>query len=402
MSRPATGQVVVRERRRGKVYALRFRAYGKRRYVTLGATPAGWTQRLAEEELANVLADVRRGIWRPPVAEPAPAALAEPNFHEFSSSWYARRELEGLRPRSLEYLKWALSDHLLPHLKDHLLSEITIQEVDRYAAAKVAEGRLSHDSINKTLSVLASVLELAVEYEIIVSNPARGRRRRLPAQAPHRAYLEPGQVLALLDAAAALDSEDRARRRYRAAALATLGFAGLRVGELLALRWRDVDLANGAIQVRQSKTSAGVRRVDIQPELREYLVVWKAETGFAGNDDRVFPTGTGNPENRSNLRRRVLLRAVAKANEALPAGAPERLPERLSPHVLRRSFASFLIAEGEDVAYVMGQLGHTDPKMTLGLYAKALRSKRRRSSFTLAEAADVEAVEPGSAGSAFA
>jgi integrase len=51
---------------------------------------------------------------------------------------------------------------------------------------------------------------------------------------------------------------------------------------------------------------------------------------------------------------------------------------RLSPHALRRTYASWLVAEGEDIADVMGQLGHTDPSMTLGLYAKALRSKHRR------------------------
>jgi Phage integrase family/Helix-turn-helix domain len=58
--------------------------------------------------------------------------------------------------------------------------------------------------------------------------------------------------------------------------------------------------------------------------------------------------------------------------------ACDPLPEGLSPHALRRTFASWLVAEGEDAAYVMAQLGHTDPKMTLGLYARALTSKRRR------------------------
>jgi integrase len=57
----------------------------------------------------------------------------------------------------------------------------------------------------------------------------------------------------------------------------------------------------------------------------------------------------------------------------------EPLPEGLSPHALRRTFASWLVAEGEDPTYVTHQLGDTDPKMTLGLYARALRSKRRRS-----------------------
>jgi integrase len=92
----------------------------------------------------------------------------------------------------------------------------------------------------------------------------------------------------------------------------------------------------------------------------------------------VFGTRTGKPDSRNNVRRRVLLRAVERANEQVTAEGGVPLPGGLSPHALRRSFASWLVAEGEDPAYVMAQLGHTDPTMTLGLYARALTSKSRR------------------------
>ena len=71
--------------------------------------------------------------------------------------------------------------------------------------------------------------------------------------------------------------------------------------------------------------------------------------------------------------------APERANERIAEGGGcESLPEGLSPHALRRTFASWLVPEGEDPAYVMAKLGHTDPAMTLGLYARALRSKSRR------------------------
>src|SRR4051812_48312445 len=63
MARPLTGAIIESEGRDGRIYALRFCAYGRRRYGTLGSE--GWTRQRAEQELANVLADVRRGIWRP-------------------------------------------------------------------------------------------------------------------------------------------------------------------------------------------------------------------------------------------------------------------------------------------------------------------------------------------------
>src|SRR4051812_39838313 len=105
MARPATGQVVERTGKAGRSVALRFHAYGRRRYLTL---PAGTGRDAAEEELQNVLADVRRGVWQPhaPVEEPRP----EPTFHAFASEWFAQHE-PGLRSRTRDDYRWALSQH---------------------------------------------------------------------------------------------------------------------------------------------------------------------------------------------------------------------------------------------------------------------------------------------------
>src|SRR4249920_26660 len=128
MGRKATGQVVENDGAGGRSFALRFRAYGKRRYVTLGSAADGWTRGKAVEELANILADVRRGIWTPPErSEPPP----EPTFHEFASEWLESRRHE-FAARTAEDYELALSHHLLPFFKDHRLSEITAQEADRY------------------------------------------------------------------------------------------------------------------------------------------------------------------------------------------------------------------------------------------------------------------------------
>ena len=99
MAKAATGSVVEKTTTRGTSYALRFRALGTRRFVHLGYAGEGWNRARAEEELQNVLADVRRGTWQPP---PDPAALASaaretPTFHEFASQWFAAQKLEGGR-----------------------------------------------------------------------------------------------------------------------------------------------------------------------------------------------------------------------------------------------------------------------------------------------------------------
>ena len=176
MARPSTGQVIERTGKRGRAFALRFRAYGARQYVTLGSAEDGWDRQRAEDELKNVLADVRRGIWRPPETEQPAAPKEEPTFHGFASEWIAAREAEGLAPKTITDLRWSLTNHLLPYFGSEIRpSEIGPREVDAYKVAKARERQeieaaharrerlrergLSANSINHTLSDLAQVLE---------------------------------------------------------------------------------------------------------------------------------------------------------------------------------------------------------------------------------------------------
>lgn len=390
MARPAIGQVVERDGRQGTTYALRFRAYGQRRYMTLGTSREGFTRRRAEVELENVLADVRRGIWREP--DPASAVdepRSEPTFHLFASEWLAARELEGLAAKTIIDLRWSLSNHLLPFFAQHKLSAITPQEVDRYKVVKARERQeleqarargeklrergLSNNSINHTLSDLAQVLETAVEYGLILQNPASGKRRRLKSTRPIRAWVEPEQLMALLDAA-----KTDGRAGVGRVLLGVLSGAGLRIGEALGLRWQNVDLATGTLHVVDAKTAAGVRSVDLTPSLREELSIWRANTPYADLEAYVLPTSTGGKNNPSNLRRDVLHPAVKAANAKLAEiGIAELAP--ITFHSLRRTYASLRCACGDDVAYTSAQIGHEDARFTLRVYTGATKRRERLS-----------------------
>src|SRR5207244_4914598 len=104
------------------------------------------------------------------------------------------------------------------------------------------------------------------------------------------------------------------------------------------------DLARGTITVRAAKTAAGARVIDLLPVLREQLTEYRAALGDVAPDAFVFGTSTGAAQQPSNVRRRILAPAVARANERLDRDGIERLPERLTPHSLRRTFASILVA----------------------------------------------------------
>lgn len=371
MARRRTGSIV----ERGDVFALRVTCNGRRHFVRLGTREDGWTRARAHEELQNVLADIRRGIWEPPRRGAPPQERADPTFHEFASAWFEAISSEGLRPNTLADYEWQLTLHLLPFFKVHRLLEITVAEVDRYRQAKVREGRLSATSINKTITRLGQILELAAERELIARNPVRvnPRRRKLRQARPERPYLESAeQIEALLNAAGEMDRAARGDRRAtpRRALLATLAFAGLRIGEALDLRWQDVDLAQSRVKVGKSKTDAGVRTVNLLPALRDELAAHKATASFAQPGDCVFPTHNGKRQNPSNVRNRILAPAIARANEAL-SGSETQIPA-ISPHALRRTFASILFALGSELPYAMEQLGHRDPRMTLGVYARVM------------------------------
>ena len=164
--------------------------------------------------------------------------------------------------------------------------------------------------------------------------PAKGER--LKAAKPAPIWLDSAeQIAALPDAAGELDQEARADRQVpRRAILATLTLDGLRIGELAELRWRDVDLAAGWLTIGQSKTDAGRRRVRLLPTLRDELATLKASSG-AGSGERVFPTQAGGRLNDGTMRKRILAKAVERANERLEAAGSVPLPYGLTPHKLR-------------------------------------------------------------------
>ena len=396
MAGRSQGEVKVRDWKSGRGYALRFRAYGERQYVTLGFERDGWDRGKAEEELQNILADVRRGLWVPPTkrkrrgAEEAGGGEVPP-FGEFASGLVAEREGQ-VAEKTSAHERWALG-HSLPFFGDWALSEIDVEAIDEYRAFKVKEseararaierGRpqrndhgqllrpLSPGSINRTIDFLQWVLSVAIEYKRfgLTENPAEGRRRRLRESRPAPVHIDSAaQVEALLEAAADLDRGRRHELTEREAIVATLLFAGPRAHELCDLRWRDVDLAGARIFVGRSKTAAGLREIGIRPILRDILAAHKAAAYRAGPDDLVFPTQTGGRRDPDNLRSRVLAAVLERADELLAERGLVPLPKGITTHKLRHAFASILVALGEDPISVMRQIGHTDPAFTLRVY----------------------------------
>jgi integrase len=332
MARPPTGSIVERRGKHGITYGLRFRAGGRRYYLTGAAT----SRAAAELELQNALADVRRGIWKPPRRAVVVEVVEEPTFHLYASGWVDRRRHEVDR-RTVEHWRWGLA-HLLEHMHEHRPSQITGRVVDAYTRAKLRE------------------------REAIDAAHAKGERL---AGKPRRTWLELDEVRSLIDAGG----------KHRAL-LATMILAGLRVSELIALRWRDVDLAIGRLHVTDSKTDAGRRTVDLSPDLRDELLAHKAKAGWTDSTDFVFATRNGTARQRSNISRQILAPAITKANAARVKAGLLPIKSAVTNHSLRRTFASLLYEAGASPAYVMAQMGHESSALALEVYAKVMERKR--------------------------
>jgi integrase len=362
-------------------------SHKQRREPLLGYTPS-WSQARAEQELDNILADVRRGIWKPIVAAPAPVNDENPLFIDFASDWWAAKQLEELAPRGLEHIEWALAHHLLPFFASMRLSAIDARLVDEYrkvalskkwpasAGSRAGRPRLSARSFNATLTQLAAILATAEEYGLIPANPAVSRRRRARQgkRAAIGSRLEYDQLIALLDAAHELDLnaiQPRNCNLGRKALLATLFLGGLRVSEATHLERRHIDWVRGVVRVTDSKTPAGFRDVPMHSMLRDIMAEWWERHPDPSMRALLFPSANGTARDRNNVRNRILAPARELADELLAKRNQAPLPEKLATHSGRRTAITWWAEAGYDPRTIMAWVGHEDAAFTVRVYQGA-------------------------------
>lgn len=389
MARPATGTVVEPKGAR-KSFAIRFRVNGVRQNVTLGKPPE-WNRRRAEEALEEELARVRAGVWEPP--KPAPVievASDEQTFHEFAEGWFAAGMSEWSERTIADY-RWALELHLLPFFKDYRLTEITIEAVDRYRTSKQREAKLAPAQINKTIKRLSQILALAEEYDLVRRNVARGKKRKAKETAVRKTWVEPEQVMTLIEMS----------KPFIRPVVAVLLGTGLRPGELVALDWGDVSLGTGTITVGKAKTDTGsYREIDLPAGVVDILGRWWGESEQLraqwkhehGGEEPVFLTRVEGGRYSGQLRRqteanvsRRLKTSIKRANAKLTGLGIEPISDKVTPYSCRRTYASVRAALGDDPLYVSEQMGHKDVRFTLNVYSRAVKRRAKLSAAYLAE-----------------
>jgi integrase len=350
-TRRGNGEGTIRQRADGRWEGQLSLPGGKRKSVY------GKTKKEARDALRAALKKLDEGIDRG-----APAQT----LGEFLERWLADTVRPRLAPKTHKTYRELMRCHVIPSLGKTRLDRLTAPQVAALLREKGDEG-LSPTTVNHIRSVLRNALNRALKWNLIVRNPVvltdpprQERRRVVP--------LAPGEARAALDAA----------RGHRLEALFTVAlFLGLRQGEILGLRWTDVDLDAGTLAVTQAlqrvdgalilkapKTEKSRRRLTLPAtvvaalrahrdrqtfERQAYGEHWK-ESGL------VFTTTIGTPIDPRNA-----LRSWQKL--LVGAGLPRR-----TFHVTRHTAVSMFISEGVPLKVIQEILGHSVLSTTADVY----------------------------------
>jgi len=332
-----------------------------------GRPAAGYfTKRLAEDWLHDTLEEVRRD-W---AVRQAAGGGASSTRHRAASGAPARsgatfadaaaeylrfsEEDRGCKPSTVRNYRNAIRVHLLPVFGEMALEDITVQEIERWRAGMSSarqQRELSNKTKNNLLVLMHAIFRRAVKLYGLQANPVASVDRFRVRSSGDIQVFSPEEVWSLVRAAGS---------EADAAIFLTAAFTGLRRGELLGLRWRDVDFAGSTVRVRASYAaghlttpkSGKVRAVPMAPDVASALALLGNRGRFTGDDDFVFAGGVGLPLDGDALGSRY--------RDALTRASLR--PLRF--HDLRHTFGTRMIAKA-DIRRVQEWMGHADIQTTM-------------------------------------
>jgi integrase len=348
--RPPSGHVYRVERDRGPVWYAKYRLPdGRQLQKKIGPAwsgrtrpPAGYfTKHQADDWLRDTLDQARRGTLPGLVRTGVTVDEAAEEFLRFLEHDRARK------PSTIQGYRWLISGRIRPAFGNTRIEDVTPAAVQAWSARLTGTA----SSRRKTLVTLHGIFQHARKAYGLQANPLTDIDKPPIRRSGDIRVFSPEEVWSLVRAAGS---------EQDAAIFLTAAFTGLRMGELIALRWRDVDFANHTVRVRASYTlghlttpkSGKVRAVPLAPDVAAALAQLSQRDVATGDDDLVFLSDFRSYVDGSALRRRY-------------KAALKRVGLRqLRFHDLRHTFGTRMIAEA-DIRRVQEWMGHADVQTTM-------------------------------------
>jgi integrase len=279
-------------------------------------------------------------------------------------AWRPTAEL-ALKKSSVRYYGFQLDRYVSPALGSVSLCDLSRAQIEA-CLSNLRQKGYSGATLRGVRATLSTVLQTSVERGYIKENPAHGIRIREANAKPQRRFYSPVQVRQLVT--------ELAEPCRTVVLLAVL--TGMRIGEILGLRWKRADLLRSTIEIAETfssgkfgspKTRSSNRVIPMSSALRGVLEAYRAGAVRNGPDDLVFCTSKGTPLNSKNLCNRSLAPACDRIKQP-----------RVSWHSFRHTHATQLAESGESLKTAQALLGHSDLETTLNTYMHVIPDSQRR------------------------
>lgn len=329
----------------------------------------------------------------PPEADPVPGTATggpdrskggEQELASLISSYLRSRCISGEIERKT-YDSYAHSlDVLAPLIGDKAPSEITARDLQAWIDGSIGSGALTRRTVSDAVKLLNLFYR---SYSMTMgdaapANPCQGVRRPRAKAMPKKNPLSPTSIVKVNSLLKTMPDG-----RVKRAAMIAL-HTGLRVGEVCALRWRDVDLEGGSISVSGSictikgsviqKDTKGhrSRTIPLDSVLKSYLAGIRAGIASSPSVDEADASFVIAEPGEQAVRPDYVSKTFARVMRAAGIKGQDGLPLRF--HGLRHTFATQWIASGGDVRALSDILGHADVSTTLNIYCSVDRESQRR------------------------
>ena len=352
------------KKRRGRYVLDFYDQNGHRQRVTM---KEGTTKQQALDELRDKTEAVSKRVF-----VPVKKMLI---FSKVAEEWLEHKK-PNVRITTWETFQGNINTHF-SELADLKIGLIDTATVEKWIGGRQADG-MNINTLRKLIVALNQIMSYAVRHKYADHNPVTDAERpRDQGQEPEHDkifVLKPDEIKKLL--------EKTEGQKYQLLFRMAI-FTGMRQGELLGLKWSDIDWSNKQVHVQRTftkghffdtKTKTSNRRIDLGPVLILELKKWKL--ACPPNDlGLVFSNGMGQPMNYSNMMNRHFFPALKAAGLA-----------RIRFHDLRHTYASLMIDQGESIKYIQTQLGHSSPMVTLNVYAHLMNSTNQAAACRLEDA----------------